>query len=165
MCLTFGGVWSRRGGRILPPAVMRRNYLKLLSLWILPLLVARALIPAGFMMSVDAGRLQLMFCPSGVVQPLFSPKGLQQQAHAEHQHHQDMQGMHHGGADQASSSHDDDNAPCPFSLVASATSCDIPYLVGAADGPRDERFEFLSAPTFRVGPVRADRIRGPPSLA
>ena len=144
---------------------MRRHYLKLLSLWILPLLVARALIPAGFMMSVDAGRLQLMFCPSGVVQPLFSPKGLQQQAQSVHQHHQGMQGMHHGGADQASSSHDDDNAPCPFSLVASATSCDIPYLVGAADAPRDERFEFLSAPTFRVGPVRADRIRGPPSLA
>jgi hypothetical protein len=139
---------------------MRRHHLKLLSLWILPLLVARALIPAGFMMSVDAGQLQLMFCPSGVVQPLFSPKAAQQQAHAEHQHHQ---GMHHGGADQAS--HDDDNAPCPFSLVASATSCDIPHLAGAADAPRDERFEFLSAPTFSVGPVRADRIRGPPSVA
>lgn len=139
---------------------MRRHYLKLLSLWILPLLVARALIPAGFMMSVDAGRPQLMFCPSGVVQTLFSPKGVQQ-AHGEH--HQGMQGMQHGGADQAS--HDDDNAPCPFSLVAAATSFDIPHLVGAADAPRDERFEFLSAPTFRVGPVRADRIRGPPSLA
>lgn len=141
---------------------MRRHYLKLLSLWILPLLVARALIPAGFMMSVDAGQLQLMFCPAGVVQPLFSSKATQQQAHAEHQHHQ---GMHHGGADQASPSHDDDNAPCPFSLVASATSCDIPHLAGVADAPRDERFEFLSAPTFSVGPVRADRIRGPPSLA
>ncbi len=141
---------------------MRRQYLKLLSLWILPLLLARALIPAGFMLSVDAGRLQLMFCPSGVVQALFSPKATQQQAHAEHQHHQ---GMHHGGADQASASHDDDNSPCPFSLVASATPCDIPHLAGAADAPRDERFAFLSAPTFRVGPIRADRIRGPPSLA
>lgn len=142
---------------------MRRQYLKLLSLWILPLLVARALIPTGFMLSVDAGQLQLMFCPSGIVQPLFSPKAMQQQAHAEHQHHQ---GMHHGGgADQSSPSHDDDNAPCPFSLVASAAACEIPHLAGAADAPRDERFEYLSAPTFRVGPVRTDRIRGPPSLA
>lgn len=142
---------------------MRRHYLKLLSLWILPLLVARALIPTGFMLSMDAGQLQLMFCPSGIVQPLFSPKAVQQQAHAEHQHHA---GMHHGGgADQSSSAHDDDNAPCPFSLVASAPACDIPYLAGAADAPRDERFEYLSAPTFSVGPVRADRIRGPPSLA
>ncbi|MFC4308617.1 hypothetical protein ACFPN2_05935 [Steroidobacter flavus] len=140
---------------------MRRHYLKLLSLWIVPLLVMRALIPAGFMLSVDAGQLQLMFCPSGVVAPLFSPKPATQQAHAEHQHHP---GMHHGGADQASASHDD-NSPCPFSLVASATPCDIPYLAGATDAPRDEHFEFLSAPTFRVGPVRADRIRGPPSLA
>lgn len=140
---------------------MRRHYLKLLSLWILPLLVARALIPTGFMLSVDAGRLQLMFCPSGVVQPLDSPQATQQHAHAEHH-----AGMHHGGeAEQSSPAHDIDNAPCPFSLVASAADCEIPYLAGVIDVPRDERFEYLSAPTFRVGPVRADRIRGPPSLA
>lgn len=136
---------------------MRRQHLKLWSLWILPLLALRALIPTGFMLSVDAGRLQLMFCPSGVVQPLDAP-----QVHAEHH-----TGMHHGGAaDQASPAHTaDDNAPCPFSLVASAAPSDIPYLAGAVGAPRDESFEFLSAPTFRVGPVRADRIRGPPSLA
>ena len=141
---------------------MRRPNLKLLSLWILPLLVLRALIPTGFMLSVDAGRLQLMFCPSGVVQPLGAPQELQQQAHAEHH-----SGMHHGGeADQTSLSHvANDSAPCPFSLVASASSCDIRHLAGAVDAPRDERFEFLSAPTFRVGPVRTDRIRGPPNLA
>jgi hypothetical protein len=140
---------------------MRRHHLKLLSLWIVPLLVLRALIPTGFMLSVHAGQLQLMFCPSGVVQPLVSSKTMQQHAHAEHH-----QGMHHAdGADHSSPSHDDDNAPCPFSLVASATVCDIPYLAGAADAPRDEPFAYLSAPTFRVGPVRADRIRGPPSLA
>jgi len=140
---------------------MRRQFLKLLSLWILPLLVARALIPTGFMLSVDAGQLQLTFCPSGVVQPFDSPKPMQQHAHAEHH-----AGMHHGGeADRASPAHDGDNAPCPFSLVASAAACEIPYLAGATDVPRDERFKYLSAPTFRVGPVRADRIRGPPSLA
>lgn len=140
---------------------MRRHHLKLLSLWILPLLVLRALIPTGFMLSAHAGQLQLMFCPSGVVQPLTSSEAMQHHAHADHH-----QGMHHGdGADQSSPSHDDDNAPCPFSLVASATVCDIPYLVGAADAPRDERFAYLSAPTFRIGPVRTDRIRGPPSLA
>lgn len=136
---------------------MRRHCLKLLSLWILPLLLARALIPAGFMLSVEAGQLQLMFCPAGVSQPL----GSQPQAHA--QHHQ---GMHHGSApDSAATSHAQDNAPCPFSLVASATPTHVPYLADATGSPSDERFEFLSAPTFRVGPLRADRIRGPPSLA
>lgn len=145
---------------------MRRHHLKLLSLWILPLLIARALIPAGFMLSVEAGRLQFMFCPSGVVQPLGQRmfgqlQGAQQQAHAEHH-----QGMHHGGdADQASSSHAQDNAPCPFSLAASVTPSAIAYLSDVDATPRDERFEFLSAPTFRVGPVRTDPIRGPPGLS
>lgn len=143
---------------------MRRHPLKLLSLWILPLLVARALIPTGFMLSVEAGRLQLMFCPAGVVQPLGAKSGMQ--AHAEHQgmHHE---GMHHGGdTDEASSSHSaQDSAPCPFSLVASATPSTIAYLAQVVADLRDERFEFLSAPTFRVGPIRTDRIRGPPSLA
>ena len=145
---------------------MRRHYLKLLSLWILPLLIARALIPAGFMLSVEAGRLQFMFCPSGVVQSLGERmfgdvEGAQQHAHAEHH-----QGMHHGGdADQVSPSHAQDNAPCPFSLVASATPVAIAYLTNVDATPRDERFEFLSAPTFRVGPIRTDLIRGPPSLS
>lgn len=141
---------------------MRRHYLKLLSLWILPLLLARALVPTGFMLSMDSGQLQLTFCPSGIVQPIVSPKAMQQHVHAEHPLHH---GMHHGGSERSSASHDDDNARCPFSLVASTAACEIPYLAGAVDAPRDERFEYISAPTFRVGPVRADRIRGPPSLA
>lgn len=136
---------------------MRRRHLNLLSLLILPLLLARALIPAGFMLSVDAGALQLMFCPAGVVQPL----GSRAMEHAPHH-----EGMHHGAAgDDAAASHNDDNAPCPFSLVASTTPSEVPYLAAVADRLSDERFEFLSAPTFRVGPVRADRIRGPPVLA
>lgn len=139
---------------------MRRRHLTLLSLWILPLLLARALIPTGFMLSVEAGRLQLMFCPAGVVQPL----GMQASADHQGMHHQ---GMHHGGdTDQASSSHSaQDSAPCPFSLVASATPSAIAYLAPAVADLRDERFEFISAPTFRVGPIRTDRARGPPSLA
>ena len=135
---------------------MRRRHLKLLSLWILPLLLARALIPNGFMLSADAGGLQLMFCPSGVVQPFGS-----QSQHADHH-----DGMHHGDpADAAVPAHNNDNAPCPFSLVASGTPCDVPHLRAAAEGPSDEAFEFTSAPTFRVGPLRADRIRGPPVLS
>ncbi|MBL8270661.1 hypothetical protein [Steroidobacter sp.] len=144
---------------------MRRHHLNWLSLWILPLLLARALIPTGFMLSVEAGQLQLMFCPSGVVQ---LPGKSQGGEHAEHQAHaQHHQGMHHGGgSDQASSAHAaQDNAPCPFSLVASATPSQIAYHANVISAPSDERFQFLSAPTFRVGPIRTDRIRGPPSLA
>ncbi len=158
---------------------MPRHYLKLLSLWILPLLIARALIPAGFMLSVEAGRLQFMFCPSGVVQPLGERmfgqlSGAQQQTAEHHFEHQAGQhqhqaghhpGMHHGGdADQASQ-HAQDNVPCPFSLVASATLSAPAYLTDVDASSRQERFEFLSAPTFRVGPARTDLIRGPPGLS
>jgi len=139
---------------------MRRRHLKLLSFWILPLLLLRALIPTGFMLSVEAGGLQLTFCPA-VVQPLDQP---QVQHALEHSMHHP--GMHHADAagDEAAS-HNDDNAPCPFSLVASAATGDIAHVQGSIDEPSDERFEFLSAPTFRVGPVRTDRIRGPPANA
>lgn len=149
---------------------MRHQSLKLLSLWILPLLLARALIPSGFMLSVEAGRLQLMFCPAGVVQPLGTPAGGAQSAHAEHQ--APHAGMHHAGmqhgadVDQASASHAaQDTALCPFSVVTSATPCSIAYFADAVTGLRDARFELPSAATFQVGPIRTDRARGPPGLA
>ena len=138
---------------------MRRRHLKLLSLWILPLLLLRALIPTGFMLSVDQGSLQLTFCPA-VVQP-----AKQVPEHLAHEH-LSHGGMHHAdAADDQAASHNDDNAPCPFSLVASAASGGVPYLHDAVVTPSDERFEFISAPTVRVGPVRTDRIRGPPAIA
>jgi len=139
---------------------MRRRHLKLLSFWILPLLLARALIPTGFMLSVNAGSLQLTFCPAVVQSAEQAPE------HLAHEHPSHHGGMHHADAvDDGAASHNDDNAPCPFSLVASAVPGEVPYLQDSANAPSDERFEFLSAPTVRVGPVRTDRIRGPPSVA
>lgn len=139
---------------------MRRRHLKLLSLWILPLLLLRALIPSGFMLSVDAGSLQLTFCPT-VVQPV--PQGPE---HRAHEHSSLHGGMHHvDAAGDETASHNEDNAPCPFSLVASAAAGEIPHVHDSAAVPGDERFEFISAPTVRFGPVRTDRIRGPPTLA
>jgi hypothetical protein len=140
---------------------MRRRHLKLLSFWILPLLLLRALIPTGFMLSMEAGSLQLTFCPA-VVQPVD-----QSQAPSAFEHSMHHAGMHHADAtgDPAASHNNDDSAPCPFSLVASAAAGDIPYLHDSAIEPSDERFDFVSSPTFRVGPVRIDRIRGPPTNA
>ncbi|HEY0942706.1 MAG TPA: hypothetical protein VGE08_21640 [Steroidobacter sp.] len=143
---------------------MRRHFLKLLSLWILPLLLARALIPTGFMLSVEAGRLQLMFCPAGVVQRLGTVAFAQSEHADHHAHHAAMQGGE-DAAEQSSSHAVQDSAPCPFSLVASATPFSIAHFANVVTDLRDERFEFLSAATFQVGPVRTDRARGPPSLA
>ncbi len=50
------------------------------------------------------------------------------------------------GRDQSSAAHDDDNAPCPFSLVASATTCEVP--ISPAQQCLRRTFEYLSASTF-----------------
>jgi len=148
---------------------MRRRHLKLLSLWILPLLLARALIPTGFMLSVDAGGLQLTFCPAGIVQ--LPGKHPDERAGAESntplpEHLAHHAGMHHAGAaDEQAASHDDDNVPCPFSLVASAVPGGVPYVHDHASEPDHEHFQFTSAPAVLVGPVRTDLIRGPPASA
>lgn len=139
----------------MPRNLMRRRHLNLLTLLILPLLLARALVPAGFMLSAGAGGLQLMFCPAGVVQPFGSS----------HEHAGHHEGMHHDAGDDASTSHNNDNAPCPFSLVASAAPGAASYLPTVTTIVSDAVFEFSSAPAIRVGPIRTDLIRGPPVLA
>ena len=158
---------------------MRRRHLKLLSLWILPLLVARMLIPAGFMLSVNAAGLSLMFCPSGVVQVGGAqhrtgqhPLGQDHagQLHADQSHAgMDHAGMQHADAnahaEHEGAAHNQDNAPCPFSLVASATPGVVAALLDVTSLPGDERFDFISASISGVGPLRADRIRGPPAVA
>lgn len=141
---------------------MRHRHLKLLSLWIVPLLIARAMIPTGFMLSADRGGLELTFCPAGVYQ---QADGQQSDGHraAHAGHHAASQ----QGADEHAGHHTDgaDGTACPFSLVAAAVTCDIAPLPVASAAPIDEVFDFISARVGRVGPVRADRIRGPPSYS
>lgn len=149
---------------------MNRRFFKSLILWIVPLLLARAMIPAGFMLSVGADGLDLMFC-SGSMQ---MPAGLQQPAgdHSEHaghaSHHEAGQhsghgSSHHGDAASDGSTHS--NAPCPFSLAASAASVDVLYLAAVASASTDETVAFISAPAASAGPLRTDRIRGPPRFS
>ena len=141
---------------------MNRRIFKSLTLWIVPLLIARAMIPAGFMLSVDADGLGLVFC-SGSISSVAA-------GHAQHEGHAGNHDVsHHADHSQQHQGHDSggghENAPCPFSLAASIASADAQYFASAAILSADEIFEFLSAPIFSVGPLRADRIRGPPSLA
>ena len=109
---------------------MHRRLTKLLTLWMLPLLVARAIVPVGFMFMADVDGLRMMFCPA-----VSQPTGAQMQAHvhagngagsgAGHDARQDVQAgvqqMHaahagHAHGDGPSAEHD--KTPCPFSLVA-----------------------------------------------
>lgn len=143
---------------------MKRRHLKLLSLWILPLLIARALIPAGYMLSTADG-LGLMFCP-GVLQTasMSHSSPAAQIDHSAHAGHDMSQHAAHGDdAPAGDTSHE--NSACPFSLVAAVALLDIPFVTTDSIRPVDETFEFTSPPAFNAGPVRTDRIRGPPQLS
>ena len=138
---------------------MNRRIFKSLTLWMVPLLLARALIPAGYMLMTGADGLQLMFCP-GVVQ-MATP------AVDEHAHH----AGHHAAADPAeqadnSSGHRaQDSMPCPFALAAVAALGHPISAAALSDSIADEFVDFHSAPDIHSGPLRADRIRGPPQFS
>ena len=144
---------------------MNARFARLLTLWIVPLLLARAFIPAGFMVAADAGGLSLVVC-AGVA----SPPAVRHAAHASHheiaQHpahsieHGDTTHADHGGRGL-----EHESAPCPFLLGATAALADIPRVASTASILSDPVLDFLSAPTFSVGPLRSERIRGPPFFA
>jgi len=125
---------------------MNRRLFRNWARWLLPLLVARAFLPVGFMLVSDAHGLELLaFCPDQVVAVAHVGHG---DAHAGHQQH--------GG-------HLD--PPCPFAVAAVAANIDIPHLDTAAVLAVEL---FVSERTVAVplaGPQRLDRIRGPPSLS
>jgi hypothetical protein len=146
---------------------MNRRFCKSLSLWIVPLLILRALIPVGFMLAADANGLSLVFCSAAGAQ--FTAAAAASSQHDEHAGHHagheaaDSPSQHSGNhAKHASTQHD---APCPFSLAAVAAAGEVPYLDSIAAVATAERFVVLSEPAASAGPLRADRIRGPPPLA
>ncbi len=144
---------------------MNRRILKLLSLWIVPLLVARSMIPAGYMLSTADG-LQLTFCPSVVQAPAMGNAAhvghMDHSAHAGHDMSQHA-GHHGGGASGSDTSHE--NSACPFSLVATAAFLDIPFVAPVSIRPADEIIEFTSEPAVSAALLRLHRIRGPPRLS
>lgn len=146
---------------------MNRRCAKLLTLWIVPLLLVRAFVPAGFMVTADAGGLSLAFCPS-VMAPAQHAGHAGHDAAGAHAVHaiQAVHAGHHADMDHAGhSGTQHESAPCPFSLGAAAALAAIAHVASPAFILGDDVVEFLSAPTFSVGPLRSDRIRGPPSFA
>ena len=121
---------------------MNRRLFRKWARWLLPLLVARAFLPVGFMLATQANGLELAFCPDQV-------------AAVAHVGHGDGHQQHNGHLD----------PPCPFAVAAVAAVIDIPHLdtvaVQAAEQLPPER--TVAVPL--AGPQRADRIRGPPSLS
>jgi hypothetical protein len=123
---------------------MNRRLYRKWARWLLPLLVARAFLPVGFMLATQADGLQLAFCPD------------QGPHHVSAGGHVDHAGQHSGG-------HLD--PPCPYAVAAVAAVIDVPHLdpvaLQAAEQVLPER--VVAVPL--AGPQRIDRIRGPPSLS
>lgn len=143
---------------------MNRRLFQRCVLWLLPLLLLRAVVPAGFMLSAAASGLELTFCSAQ--SPMIA--GLAGSVdHAEHASEHAGHDMHAGigtsvnpHAAHHAGKHFD--SPCPFGVAAAAIAPDVQPVSVAADVTTVGIFEFTSSPAASSGPLRADRIRGPP---
>jgi hypothetical protein len=128
---------------------MNRRLFRKWARWLLPLLVARAFLPVGFMLATSqADGLQLAFCPDQA--PIV-------QGPHDHAAMGDHAGSHHSGG------HLD--PPCPFAVAAVAGVIDIPHLAPVAAQATEQFLPERVAAVALAGPQRIDRIRGPPSLS
>lgn len=131
---------------------MKRLHLHRWTLWLLPLLLARMFVPAGFMLSADASGLSIVFCTS-----VSAPRA--DSAHAGHHDH----AAHHQGQS------DDERAAqtlgeCPFAVASVLLSQDV-AVIAAEPLPNLHVLTFDSTPPPRPRLLRSQPIRGPPALA
>ena len=134
---------------------MNRRLYRKWARWLLPLLVARAFLPVGFMLATSqADGLQLAFCPdqASIVQ-----------GHTAH----DAQAAHQGHVGHDSTQHSGAHAvtQCPFAVAAIAAVIDIPHLEPVALQAAEQILPERTVAVPLAGPQRIDRIRGPPSLS
>ena len=127
---------------------MNRRLFRKWARWLLPLLVARAFLPVGFMLATtQADGLHLAFCPDQVTVI---------QGHAAgHDGHDD--GSQHSGTHAVTQ--------CPFAVAAVAAVIDVPHLEPVALQAAEQVLPERTVAVPLAGPRRADRIRGPPSLS
>lgn len=107
--------------------------------WLLPLLVARALMPVGFMAQVHDGKFQIVFCTAGSAQAVGD-------------HHDDVSGKHTAQSDYS----------CPFAQLAAAPLLDISSSEAIASIPAAELLPPAESPYYVAGPPRVVLTRGPP---
>ena len=134
---------------------MRRR--RRLALLILPALVLRALIPAGFMPFAGAGGPQLGFCPAAGALPPGVVHVAAHPADAAHAHH--GSGGHSPGIPETPH-----HPACLFSAGAATT-----FAVAATDPlpatAPGSLPEHIAAPIFLPTILRAQSSRGPPIVS
>lgn len=110
--------------------------------WLLPFLVARALMPVGFMAQAVDGKLQIVFCSAGV-----------SQLHTGH----DDSGNKHTSAQ--------NDFSCPFAQAAAAPPLDIGSSEAIPFIPTAEILPPAESPYYAAGPPRFIATRGPPAYS
>jgi hypothetical protein len=140
---------------------MNRRLLKKWALWLLPLLAARAFLPVGFMVSASDGGLRLTFCPAQVPAFVAGAAADEHAGHGTSGHPAGHNGTDHGA------NHSDIrvDVPCSFALAALGALVEPSVLEQSFLPLADEPIPDLPRLLSSAGPVRADRIRGPPQLS
>jgi hypothetical protein len=138
-----------------------RRHFKLLVL-LLPLFIARSLLPIGFMVSFDAGSPRLVFCPSQVSLPKPS-KDDSHAAHAAHHGEHHAHHGHHGSEDADAAQTSADHQSCPFAFAAAAPLASV-EIFAALPAPR-EVFADARDVVVVSNASRSHPIRGPPAFS
>jgi hypothetical protein len=156
---------------------MSRRFCRKWLVWLLPILVARAFLPVGFMLSGGPDGFELTFCPgqvSGLIRSAASQAnaGHATQAgdHGAHAAQSDpaaagtvgLHAHHHGGGQGTDERPD---SPCPYGIAAVAMAADVAHSGPAAPELTPSIIAPRAVAFASTGPARADRIRGPPSLS
>ena len=127
-----------------------------------PALLLRGLIPAGFMPIADAGGLSIGFCPgAGPLPPAISAE-VSHAAHGGHASH--AAHSHHagGGSPDPGTAH---HAPCLFSTGVTAAFASAPAAATLAVPTLAAPVERPATAVFPPTVLRAQSPRAPPILA
>jgi hypothetical protein len=149
------------------------------TVWLLPLLAVRLMVPAGFMLSLSDGGLALVLCSgSGPLPGVQARVGQHHSAFAPHAAHEHRLAAHDAPASHHTSlARGDTRTPapvqtpgptdhasmaCPFALASGSGLC--PFVRTVTEPPRLVTLHpRTSANAAWIAPaVLIDRIRGPP---
>jgi hypothetical protein len=145
---------------------MKRHVFQRWAIWLLPLMLVRAFVPAGFMLSAQAGELSLVFCSGSVAAAQSHSEHLAHQHHASHSAASVPSSESRSQSDSEpnnSESNSDAIAACPFAASGTAAIAELPYFVGQF-APPDYEHPISTLSVASDGPPRAEHIRGPPAL-
>jgi Protein of unknown function (DUF2946) len=120
--------------------------------WLLPLLLLRALLPVGFMLSWSDAGLRIVMCSGSGPLPTHVPT-VEEQQHP---------GDSHRGGGQHEHSRADNAALCPFAVAGTSGALPSFDAVVAFAATVSHRIRGLPAFDLAIPAVLIDRIRGPP---